>query len=77
MLSTDLLPCSVVCVQRVCPLETTVSPTTTAEPIEMLPGVRTWVVQRNCVLDGGLDPTWEKATCGISLSIVKYREYHA
>ena len=35
------------------------SPAKTAEPIEMLFGLWTWVGQRNHVFDGGPDPPWK------------------
>jgi len=45
----------------VCLSVTLVSPAKVAEPIEMPFGLRTWVGQRNHVLDWGSDPPWEGA----------------
>jgi len=40
---------------------TLVSPAKMAAPIDMLFGLRTQVGPRNCVLDAGPDPPWERA----------------
>jgi len=39
---------------------TLASPAKTAEPIDMLFGLRTWVAPRHHVLDGGSDPPMER-----------------
>jgi len=73
-----LLPI-VVCVSvSVCLLVTTVSPTKTAEAIEVLFRRQTWVGSRYHVLGGGPDPPLPQRQFlegGLSRPIVKYRKY--
>jgi len=62
-----LLPSSVVC-QLIGLSVTLVSPAKTAEPIEILFGLRTWVGPGNHVLDGGPDPPWEGAILRVEVA---------
>ena len=60
----------------VCLSVTLVSPTKTAEPIEMPSGLRTWLGKSDHVVDGGSDPPWEGANFGVNeRPIVKYRNF--
>jgi len=58
--STRSRPSSTVC-QSICRSVTLLSPAKTAEPTEMPFGLRTRVGPGNHVLDGGPDPSWERA----------------
>ena len=59
----------------VCRYITLVSPTETAEPIEIPFGLRTRMGPGNHVLDAGPDPPWEGAILwGKGHPIVKYRD---
>jgi len=53
---------------------TVASPTNTAEPIEMLFGLRTRAGPGNHILDGDADPPWEGAILANRAPIAKYRD---
>ena len=60
----------------VCLSVTLVSPAKTAEPIEMPFGLRTWVIPRDHVLDGGSDPPMGRGKLlgENGRPVVKYRD---
>jgi len=63
-----------------CPLDTLASDAKTAQPIQMLFGMWTWVGTENRLLGGSRNPPRERHNfqgAGICWLIVKHREYPA